>query len=353
MPRVLIVDDSPTAREVLATILGSDPDLEVVGFARNGREGVAQVKKLKPDVVTMDLNMPVMDGFAATREIMIEEPTPIVIISGAGRAAEVETAMETLRAGAVHLLLKPVGPASPEYDARAKEVVRVVKAMAGVFVIRRRRHLMPKQSDQVHAVSPPDYLTKPHRIRVIAIAASTGGPPALVKILGALPTDISVPVLIVQHIADGFMDGFANWLDEVIPLDVKIAKDHEPLLPATVYFAPQDRHLGVSQSRIRLSDAAPIGGFRPAGTHLFETVAEAFGCDAVGVILTGMGNDGVEGLMKIHNAGGVTIAQDEASCVVFGMPRAAIEAGAVDSVLPLDAIGPRLDQLIVNRPSGN
>ncbi|QEF98616.1 Chemotaxis response regulator protein-glutamate methylesterase of group 3 operon [Stieleria maiorica] len=349
MPRVLIVDDSPTARDVLANILGSDPDLEVVGFARNGLEAVAQVKKLKPDVVTMDLDMPVMDGFAATREIMIEHPTPIVIVSAASRAGEVETAMETLRLGAVNLLLKPVGPSSPEYEARAKEVVRAVKAMAGVFVIRRRRHLMSHQPDQVNAVSPPECLSQPHRIRVIAIAASTGGPPALVKVLGALPTDIAVPILVVQHIAAGFMNGFASWLDEVIALKVKIATDKETLRAATVYFAPQDLHLGVTRTRIRLSDAPPIAGFRPAGTHLFESVADAFGCDAAGVILTGMGDDGVRGLIKVHEAGGVTIAQDEASCVVFGMPRAAVEAGAVDTVLPLDAIGPRLDQLVANR----
>jgi len=349
MPRVLVVDDSPTARDLLAGILGADADLEVVGFAANGREALAQVKKLKPDVITMDLNMPVMDGFEATREIMIEEPTPIVIVSATSRASEVETAMEALQAGALNLLLKPVGPSSPDFGPRAKEIVKAVKAMAGVFVIRRHRRLTPEQTHPVNGTSLPTSLIEPRRIRVIAIAASTGGPPALVKILGSLPTDIPVPILVVQHIAPGFVDGFVQWLDEVIALRAKIAQDHELMLPSTVYFAPQDRHLGATQSRIRLSDASPLEGFRPAGTHLFETVAGAFGRDAVGVILTGMGDDGVEGLKKIHEAGGVTIAQDEATSTVFGMPRAAIESGTVDAVLSLDLIGPRLAELISRR----
>lgn len=344
MPRVLIVDDSPTARDVLSEILGAEPDLEVVGFAANGREALAKVAELKPDVVTMDLSMPVMDGFEATREIMCETPTPIVIVSSTSRAAEVETAMEALQAGALNLLLKPVGPSSPEFASRAKEIVRSVRAMAGVFVIRRRRKLMEIQQPAAEDVTPPVRNTA--NVSAVLIAASTGGPPALGSILGSLPADYPVPILVVQHIAPGFIDGFVRWLDGSIGMNARIARDHEILKPSTVYFAPQDRHLGMTKVRIRLSDASPIGGFRPAGNYLMEKAAEAFGNEAVGVILTGMGDDGVDGLKRIHDAGGVTIAQDEQSSAVFGMPRAAIEAGVVDEVLSLASIGKRLRDLI-------
>ncbi len=346
MHRVLIVDDSPTSRDVLASIISSDDELEVVGFAENGRDAVAQVMKLHPDVITMDLNMPVMDGFEATKEIMIEAPTPIVVVSATSRNSEVDIAMQALRAGALNVLLKPVGPSSPNFEAMAKDVVNTVKAMAGVYVIRHRRQAAPVEP-VAEAVAPES--PRKSRIRAIAIVASTGGPPALANILGQLPSDFPTPILIVQHIAAGFVDGFVEWLNSVIDLTAKVAEDREALSPATVYIAPHDCHLGVSRGgRIQLSDAPPIDGFRPAGTHLYATVADAFGSSSVGVILTGMGDDGVEGLKKIHSAGGSTLAQNEESSVVFGMPRVAIESGVVDAVLPLGEISKSLMALVAS-----
>ena len=236
------------------SILSADPDLEVIGFAENGRDAIAQAKKLRPDVITMDLNMPVMDGFEATKEIMIEVPTPIVVVSSTSRAAEVETAMLALRAGALNLVLKPAGPTSPNFQAMAKEVVNTVKAMAGVYVIRHRAKPDARPADAGQRSRRPR--PRQSRIRAVAIVASTGGPPALAKILGCLPADFPVPILTVQHIAAGFVEGFVDWLNSVIELTAKVAEDHEMLNPGTVYIAPHDRHLGVSRGgRMQLSDA--------------------------------------------------------------------------------------------------
>jgi two-component system chemotaxis response regulator CheB len=335
MPTVLIVDDSPTARDVLASILAADPDVQVIGFADNGRDAVEMARKLHPDVITMDLNMPVMDGFQATKEIMIETPTPIVVVSATSRAAEVETAMQAMRAGALTLVLKPEGPASPQFAAMSREIVNTVKAMAEVLVIRRYRRLEPLP-EQVPIVAQ----TKAsQQTQAVAIVASTGGPPALEVILGALPADFPAPILVVQHISQGFLSGLVDWLDSVVSLRVKIAERSERLLPGTVYLAPHGFHLGVTRdARARLSDSPPVDGFRPSGSSLLESVADAFGSRALGVILTGMGADGASGLCDLHAAGGVTVAQDEATSVVYGMPRAAVERGVVDHVLPVQRI---------------
>jgi two-component system chemotaxis response regulator CheB len=260
--------------------------------------------------------------------------------------------MEALQMGAFSVLLKPIGPASNEFQTRAKEVVQTVKAMAGVYVIRRRLRSRPTTGPTQFPGNVSEQRVQDQTSpRVLAIAASTGGPPALAKILSTLPADFPAPVLIVQHIADGFLDGFVRWLDSVVTVRVKVAEDHELLQAGTVYVAPQDHHLGVSRQRIRLSQSDPIAGFRPAGTYLFSTVAESFGNAAIGVILSGMGEDGVEGLKKIHAGGGFTIAQNEETCAVFGMPRAAIEAECVDLVLPLEKIGQRICDLVAVRRS--
>ncbi|TWU34289.1 chemotaxis-specific protein-glutamate methyltransferase CheB [Novipirellula artificiosorum] len=352
MPNVLIVDDSPTARQTLDAILTSDPEIRVVGFAVDGREAVAKTKLLRPDVITMDINMADMNGLDATKEIMIDVPTPIVIISASARAREVETTMLALRAGALTVLEKPLGPLHPHFDVLAKEIADTVKAMAEVAVIRHHRRgvTSPKATSQraseqstIRALPLDDPSL---RSKVIAIVASTGGPPALAKVLGELPVDFPIPILLVQHIVPSFIEGFARWLDGVIPLHVKVALDHESLMPSTVYIAPHGHHLGVSRAkRVCLSDSPPMDGFRPAGTHLFASVAETYRENAIGIIMTGMGSDGVLGLKRIHHFGGYTIAQDESSCVVFGMPKAAIEQTVINRVLPLDDIATHLLQI--------
>ncbi len=337
---VLIVDDSPTSRDVLTAIFSQHPELKVIGTAQNGREAIEKTKSLKPDVITMDIHMPVMDGLAATKEIMIEAPTPIVIVSANNQANEVETTMLALKAGALTVMMKPTGPHAPDFAQRSKELVRTVLAMADVLVIRHRRSRDASSAPESIATVP---FSKVNRLEVIAIVASPGGPPALAKLLKGLPANFPVPILLVQHIIADFLPGFAAWLGSVVPMRVTVAVGNQALQPGTVYVGPHGFHLGVSRGRrIQLSDSEAIHGFRPAGTHLFASVGRAFGKAAAGVILTGMGRDGVDGLAEIKAAGGPTIAQDEATSVVFGMPQAAIGRQLIDTVLPIDEIAQHL-----------
>lgn len=340
--RVLVVEDSATARELLVRILREDAALEVVGEARDGVEAVEKTKALRPDVITMDILMPRMNGFEATRQIMIDAPTPIVIVSGISDLHEVEVSLHALRLGALTVLEKPPGPDSADFDEQRRRLLQTIKAMAQVKVVRRwPERIVP---------APPSlpHVRLPARPRVVAIAASTGGPAALAHILCQLPPDFPLPVLVVQHIAKGFVDGFAAWLNTAAAsVRVTVARDGEPLRPGTVYIAPDDRHLGVDDgSTIAISDADPIDGFRPSGTFLFESVADAFGNAVVAVVLTGMGSDGLAGLRAIQMAGGRIIVQDEATSVVFGMPGAAVSAGLADVTSPLGAIAGHLRELV-------
>ncbi len=347
MPRILIVDDSPTARQMLAAIMQTDPDIEVIGFAINGREAVTKTKELKPDLITMDVNMPELDGFQATKEIMIESPTPIIIISSSLRIKEVGTSMKALQAGALTVLSKPSGVLQPDFHQQAMEIISNVKAMADVLVIRHRRRLTPTPALVREPAALPSSPRATTQVHCIAVVASTGGPPALAQMLRPLPADFPVPILLVQHIVAAFGEGFVRWLDGVVPLRVKMAVDDELMRAGTVYVAPHDRHLGVRQGgRTRLDSGPEIGGFRPAGDFLFGSVAEAYGNKAVGIILTGMGQDGVNGIRAIRNCGGRTIAQDEQSCVIYGMPRAAVEQGVIDDVLSIEQIPTHLMRLL-------
>ena len=340
MFRVLVAEDSATARELLVEILRADPEIEVVGEANNGLEAVEMTKRLRPSVVTMDIRMPKMDGFEATRQIMVEAPTPIVIVSGISDLREVENSMHALRLGALAVLAKPPGPESPDFEEESRQLVQKVKAMAQVKVVRR-------WPERIQAGLPPlPHIHPTARPRIVAIAASTGGPAALAHILCDMSPDFTLPVLVVQHMAKGFAGGFAAWLNTVASLRVTVAREGEPLCARTVYLAPDDRHLGVvDASTIAISNAAPIDGFRPSGTFLFESVAKAFGNTMVAVVLTGMGTDGVAGLRAVRMAGGRIIAQDEETSVVFGMPGAAISAGLADVTMPLGAISTRLREL--------
>ncbi|MCA9143559.1 MAG: chemotaxis-specific protein-glutamate methyltransferase CheB [Planctomycetaceae bacterium] len=346
MLKVLIVDDSAVARELLEQILSSDPDIQVVAVAKNGQEAVEFAKKYCPDIITMDIHMPVMNGFEATKEIMIECPTPIVIVSASSAVNDVEWAMQSLHVGALTLQLKPSGPDSPSFDRDARELIESVKTMAEVRVMRHRRH-----ADDVRQILGP---ATPHsmrlRVQAVAIAASTGGPPALHQVLSGLPADFPVPVLLVQHIADGFAEGFASWLNLSVPPAVKIAEDREVLQRGTVYVAPQAKHLGVSSTgRVVLSATPPVDGFRPSATHLFESCSRAFGSKVVGIVLTGMGRDGADGLRALREQGGHTIAQDEATSVVYGMPGVVVAEGLADTVLPIDQIAAHLVKLVTRR----
>lgn len=352
MLRVLVAEDSATARALLVAILSDDPEIQVVGEARNGAEAVALTRKLRPDVVTMDIGMPLMDGFEATKEIMITVPTPIVIVTASQLAREVQTSMQALQAGALAVLGKPPGPGAPGHEEACRQLLANVKALAQVKVVRHWRHAQGNRRSPLaesRAEETPAAISYPPSAipKVVAIATSTGGPAALHRLFAELPADFPLPLLVVQHIARGFTAGLADWLNKASGLRVKVAEEGEPLAPHTVYLAPEDRHLGVSSLfAVALSAAAPVGGFRPSGTFLFESAARACGAGTVAVILTGMGDDGVEGLRVVRKAGGCILAQDEKSCIIFGMPGSAIAAGLADVVLPLDALPSYLTELV-------
>jgi two-component system chemotaxis response regulator CheB len=346
MIRVLVVDDSATARGLLVKILESDPEIQIVGEAGDGLEAVALTQRFRPDLVTMDIHMPRLDGLEATKEIMITAPTPIVIVTASTRAGEVARSMDLLALGALDVLVKPPGPAAPGFADEARRLVEVVKTMSQVKVVRHWRAIPAAPVRTASARKPRPRRGEP-KTRVVAVAASTGGPAALNDLLGNLPGDLPASLLIVQHIAHGFTAGLAAWLNDGTEPCVKVAEEGEPLAPSTVYFAPEDRHLGVSvRGTVDLSTAPPVGGFRPSGTFLFEAAARTFGASAVAVILTGMGDDGVAGLRAVRQAGGRVIAQDQASSAVFGMPGAAVAAGLADEVLPPNEIAARLAALV-------
>jgi two-component system, chemotaxis family, protein-glutamate methylesterase/glutaminase len=346
--RVLVVDDSATSRLLLVGILRADNGIDVVGEAADGFAAVEMVKQLHPDIVTMDVRMPGLDGFAATKRIMVEAPTPILIITSVDPRA-LSVSLEAVRVGALAVHAKPRSLMAAGFDEEARELVRQVKAMSRVKVV--RHHRMEPVPARVMAALPA---AARHGVpaQVVAIAASTGGPAALHRILTALPEDFPVPILAVQHMSRGFAAGFADWLDLASPLRVKLATPGEALRAGTVYLGVDDHHLGVSPARrIHLSTVPAVGGFRPSGTVLFESVAAAFGRSALAVILTGMGRDGVDGLRAIRKAGGRTIAESEATAIVYGMPAAAVNAGLADFVLPLDDVGAAMKAMTVGVPS--
>lgn len=349
MVRVLVVEDSPVARELLVHILTSDPAIEVMGTAGNGAEAVAFLKRQRPDVITMDINMPRMDGFEATRRIMEVSPVPIIVVSASLDTREVATTFRAMEAGAVAALPLPYGIGHPEHEATARQLTQTVKLMAEVKVVKR---WLSRPARSRSGVSPPEAVVAgaPTEIRIVAIGASTGGPPVLKTILSGLPETFPAPLLITQHIAAGFVQGFVGWLAQACAFPVRVATPNEAVLPGHAYVAPDDLQMGITPSgRITLTDDPPEHGLRPSVSYLFRSVAAAYGQEAVGVLLSGMGRDGALELRAMREKGAVTIAQDKASSVVHGMPGAAIELDAVDYVLPPDGIISSLKTLVTRR----
>jgi two-component system chemotaxis response regulator CheB len=342
--RVLIVEDSATVLTFLTHILGSDPNIEVAGTASDGTEALDAVIRTKPDVVTMDIHMPQMNGFDATRQIMETHPTPIIIVSGSTATQEVATTFRALDAGAVAMVPRPRGPDHPDHETTARELVQTVKLMSEVRVVKR----WPRHRTEARIPVPPKVRndTAAGKIQIVAIGASTGGPVALQTILSGLEKDFPAPVLIVQHMAPGFIQGFVDWLAQSCNLAVRIAGHGDSLLRATAYVAPDGVHLGVQAGRIMLSKDAPENGLRPSASYLFRSVANVYGGRALGVLLTGMGKDGAAELKLMKDQGATTVAQDRESSIVYGMPGEAVKLDAASYVLPVDKIAAALQSLI-------
>lgn len=342
--RVLIAEDSAICRMALVSILQTDPGIQIVGIAENGAEAVQMVERLQPDLVTMDIHMPVMDGYEATRQIMNQTPCPIVMISSNYDSGHI---FDALKAGALTVIKKPTAKDSPEIFAA---IISQLKLMADVKVLRHWSE--DRMKAKATAVSQPPKPIEPAqprgvKPRLIAIASSTGGPGALATILRPLPADFPVPILVVQHISEGFAEPFASWLDRQINLSVRIGRESDEPKAGEVLIAPDNSHMLVSSRRtIVLQKKLPQEPICPSANHLFHSVAKMYGATAVGVILTGMGDDGADGLQAMHDTGAYTIAQDKESCVVFGMPAVAISRGVIKQVQPLDQISGTLSKLV-------
>lgn len=352
MIKVLVVEDSPVVREFMVHMLSSDAEIQVIGIARDGVEALEAAEGFKPDVITMDIHMPRMDGFEATRRIMETHPAPIVIVSGSSTANEVATAFHAVEAGALAIVRRPAGMGHPEHEATAAELVKTVKLMSEVKVVRRWARER-REAEKPRASAPVELKRLPAEIKLVAIGASTGGPLALQTILSELPKDFSAPVLIVQHIAPGFTLGLAEWLAQTCDLPIHVAMHGERILPGHVYLAPEGVQMKVEQEgTLWLTSDEPENGLRPSVSYLFRSVARVHGPQAVGVLLTGMGKDGAQELKMMKEAGAVTIAQDKESSVVDGMPGEAIKLEAATYVLSPNQMPATLTSL-VNRNAGH
>jgi len=349
MIRVLVVEDSPVVRELLIHILSSDADIQVIGSVINGKEAVEFVMYNKPDLITMDIHMPVMNGFEATRIIMETNPVPIVIVTGSCDMRELENSFQAIEAGALSTIQKPQGIGHPDHEKNAKNLITTIKLMSEIKVVRRWPRTAERRS-QPQRETVYNIASQPATVKVVAIGASTGGPPVIQKILAELPHDFPAPVLIVQHMAEGFIPGFAEWLGQTSSLPVHVAFHGSITRPGHVYIAPDGTQMRVdANGRIFCAGDAPENGLRPSVSYLFRSIAEVFGKSAVAVLLTGMGKDGAAELKLMQDKGAITIAQNEESSAVFGMPGEAVKLGAARYVLPADKIAAVLTSIAMSK----
>jgi two-component system chemotaxis response regulator CheB len=327
MIKTLIVDDSPVVRALIRDFLESDGAFQVIGEAEDGQEGVRQARFLNPDLITIDIEMPVMNGLEAIGEIKKTLPVPIVVISTHDTA---KMAYDATVKGALEFYPKDIFSADMN-EWRRTQILDTLKHISG---IKGRR---PAPRDLVKQVSPP-----PRLVNAVAVASSTGGPKALSQLCAALPQDFPAPILVVQHNTSGFDRGFAQWLDSYTALAVSLAGEGSRPVPGNIYVAPTDRHLILGRGGFRFDDGEPVNNQKPSADLLFKSAAALYGSSLISVVLTGMGSDGAEGTRLVKRGGGVTIAQDEASSMIYGMPKAAADTGDVDLILPLGSIPERL-----------
>jgi len=338
---VLLVDDSLIALTILSRMLSTSPEIQVVGKARSGREALELIPRLQPAVICTDLHMPDMDGLELTKQIMARFPRPILVVSAAVQPEDTHNVFRLLEAGAIDILPKPRGGLAAAEPHIAQELISKIKLISGVVALTRRQRTPPGLEQT------QDAPLSPHRPRIVAIGASTGGPQALRTILAQLPADFPAPIVCVQHISDGFLGGLVDWLASHCTMSIKIAQVGELPLAGTIYFPQEGAHLEIDQAgKLICSHKAPIDGHRPSVTATFKSVANYCGNGAIGILLTGMGSDGAQGMQEIFAAGGITIAQNEETSVVFGMPQAALRIGAVASSLALTKLAPAVRQAV-------
>ncbi len=367
--RVVLVDDSALTLRLLQRGLAGFKDIAVVGTAADGEAALTLIMQTDPDVVCTDLQMPRLDGLGLVRRLMASQPKPVIVVSSAlsanhGSGSSGDSVFELMRAGAIDVTAKPRGGFETGTSADYVALARRIRVAAGVSVFRRNPATQGQRPgpDRTDVDRPgaerPIAARRVRRtiepkapVKIIALGASTGGPAALLELLLGLPRTLPVPLVGVQHIADGFLPGLVQWLRESSGFKVEIANAGQAPEPGVLHLAPTKQHLTLdARHRFLLTDDAPAGGgHRPSVDRLFESIAARYGRNGLGVLLTGMGRDGADGLGKIYRAGGMTIAQDEASCVVFGMPAAAIATGCVQQVLPPAAIGPAIVEVLAWR----
>ena len=374
--RVLVVDDSAFMRKIITDILASSPDIEVIGKARGGQEAIEKVTELRPDVVTMDIEMPGLDGLHALGYIMSECPTPVIMLSGA-ESRQADVTMTAFEYGAVDFILKPSGNISLDMVKIKEELVKKVKAASSVEVHKLGFIEDKSMKENGHKKSTPSTSIKQEEPRsdiidvvplkqkkessgikgryqkIIIIGASTGGPRALQQVIPLLPSNLRAPVLVVQHMPPGFTKSLAERLNAQSMIKVREAMEGDILQPGTVYIAPGDFHMTIKQQKINgetrevivLARGEKVQGVRPSVDVLLNSVAPIFGQNSLGVILTGMGSDGTDGIRKLKLAGGRVMAEDESTCVVYGMPRSVIEQKLADYILPIDRIAENIAQI--------
>ena len=340
--KVLLVEDSPVALEILQRLLKTSPEIQLVGTARDGKEALELIPKVQPQVICTDLHMKGMNGLELIQKVMVTHPLPILVISNSVQEDDSRNIFELLQAGAIDVFPKPTTGQASDYEKVKTSLIAKIRVLSGVSVFTRS----PKQPTAVEVAKPifspltmPTKFDSTSAIKVVTIGASTGGPKALHKILASIPKNFPVPIICTQHISPGFLEGLVSWLGAESLVKVKIAQAGEWPLPGTVYFAPDGCHLAInSHGRFTFPALEAIDGHCPSVTVMFESVAKFYGRGTLGILLTGMGKDGAAGMQAIAQAGGITIAQDEQSCLVFGMPKEAIALGAVKHILSIQDI---------------
>lgn len=341
--RVVIADDSMVAREMLSQILASDPGIEVVGVAKDGQEAVEMVARLRPDLVTMDVHMPKMDGLQATEQIMAYTPTPILVVSSSVHGEGMGRAFDALAIGALEVIKKPEPKDWQALQAIGQDIIRRVRILSRVRVI---THIKGRRG-QVRREPEKPVRAHMRGMQCVAIGSSTGGPSALLGVLGRLAPDFPLPIVIAQHIAEGFVPGLCTWLDAGCKIHVAAAEEGQPIVAGCAYLAATGSNMEIDGMTIRFTKPLPGQLYVPSADTLFDSVARSYGPHALGILLTGMGADGARGLKRLHDLGAPTICQDEATSTVWGMPKAAIDLGAASLVLPVHEIAGEIERVVL------